>query len=56
MGKIIDITNQKFGSLTALYFTKKDGYPAWHCLCDCGKEIDVHSNNLRYGRTKSCGC
>ena len=56
MGKIIDITNQKFGFLTALYPTKLNNRFAWHCKCDCGKEIDVDSNNLRTGKTKSCGC
>ena len=24
--------------------------------CDCGKEIDVASNALLSGKTKSCGC
>lgn len=28
----------------------------WHCLCDCGKEVDVKSSSLRSGATISCGC
>ena len=56
MGKIIDITNQTFGFLTALYPTRINGRFAWHCKCECGKEIDVNSNNLRSGKVKSCGC
>lgn len=56
MGKIIDITNQTFGYLTALYPTRINGRFAWHCRCVCGKELDVDSNSLRYGKTKSCGC
>ena len=46
MGKFIDISNQKFGYLTALYPTRLYGRFAWHCKCDCGREIDVESNNL----------
>lgn len=56
MGKIIDISNQRFGYLTAISPTRLNGRFAWHCICDCGNEIDVDSNNLRYGKTKSCGC
>jgi hypothetical protein len=28
----------------------------WLCRCKCGKEIEVGGKNLRYGRSKSCGC
>ena len=28
----------------------------WHCRCDCGKELDVHSGALLNGSSKSCGC
>lgn len=56
MGKYIDVTNQTFGSLTALYPTYKNGRFAWHCRCECGKEVDVDSGNLRSGKVKSCGC
>ena len=48
-----DITNQKFGFLTAKSFLP-DG--KWLCICDCGKEAYVLSNSLRFGTTKSCGC
>lgn len=56
MGKIIDISGQTFGFLTAQYPTRVNGRFGWHCKCVCGKEIDVDSNNLRTGKTKSCGC
>jgi hypothetical protein len=49
----IDITNQKFGNLTALYYLKGG---KWHCKCECGNEIDVDTRNLNSGHTKSCGC
>ena len=53
-----DLTNQKFGKLTALYPCnyKKTGSIIWHCKCDCGKECDIESYNLRANLTKSCGC
>ena len=55
--QVVDITGQKFGHLTA---TKHVGYrpggAIWECLCDCGKTITAYSQNLRKGRTKSCGC
>lgn len=28
----------------------------WRCHCDCGSVCDVASNDLREGRTTSCGC
>lgn len=56
--KMIDITNQKFGLLTALYPNGTDNNKSiiWHCRCDCGKECDISGNDLRSGNTKSCGC
>lgn len=53
-----DIQNQKFGRLIALYPTDKRSGTSivWHCLCECGNECDVSSNDLSNGNTKSCGC
>ena len=54
-----DISGKVFGRLTALYPTKKrdaKGYVIWHCICKCGKEIDISYNSLRYGNIQSCGC
>lgn len=56
---IVDITNQKFYRLTALYPTNKrdrDRSVIWHCRCECGNEVDVSGKRLRQGNTKSCGC
>ena len=57
-GKNIDITNQRFGKLVALYPTDKKSGSAtkWHCKCDCGNECDISINALRQNNTKSCGC
>lgn len=58
MGKVIDITGQKFGKLTALYDTgiRKNRQALWHCKCECGNECDVLGSSLRNGHTTSCGC
>lgn len=63
MSKFIDITGQKIGRLTVLYRTEDKLYGKnnrktvmWHCVCECGNEIDVASQSLKRGLTKSCGC
>lgn len=61
MGKkrAINLTNQTFGKLTALFPTEKrteDGYVIWTCKCECGNICDVSSRFLVKGGTKSCGC
>ena len=57
---IIDITNQKFGKLTALKIdqsTKGTGtHLKWICQCDCGNIVSIDSYNLRNKITQSCGC
>lgn len=53
---MLDLTNQKFEKLTALYPIQINGKRKWHCKCDCGKEIDVITASLTTGNTKSCGC
>lgn len=51
-----DLTNYKFGKLTALYPIKIKGKRYWHCKCDCGNECDILTASLTTGNTKSCGC
>lgn len=54
-----DLTGQRFGRLTALYYVaRKDRVKTsyWHCRCDCGKELDVNTMSLLRGATQSCGC
>ena len=48
-----DITNQKFGRLTAIKYI---GNSKWFCKCDCGNEKIVISGDLTRGHTVSCGC
>ena len=54
--RLIDITGQKFGKLTALYRVENQGSKsAWMCKCDCGKYREAKTGLLRAGRVKSCG-
>ena len=54
----IDITNKKFGKLTAIEIISRNkrGSIEWRCICDCGNEKIVLGQNLRNGEVKSCGC
>lgn len=55
----IDLKNQRFGRLVAQYSTckrNKKGSVYWHCVCDCGNELDVTEDCLVHGHYKSCGC
>ena len=61
MGKLLDITGQRFGRLVAISRDvrhkpsgKRNYY--WVCDCDCGTRKAVPLSNLRNGMTKSCGC
>lgn len=58
MGKLIDITGQRYGRLLVL---KRFGRNAskqtlWLCRCDCGNEVSVTGSHLKNGDTRSCGC
>ena len=58
MGKLIDLTGQRFGKLVVIS-RGENAYgnrSQWLCRCDCGKETVVAAQNLRAGNTKSCGC
>lgn len=56
--KLIDLTDQKYGMLTAIEQMGYDnrGRALWRCACECGGERTVRSDKLRAGRAKSCGC
>lgn len=58
MGRIIDLTGQKFGKLTAIKRVGKDDRNnyLWECLCDCGRSVELKTCRLTTGHTKSCGC
>lgn len=60
IGKAKDLTNKKFGKLTALYRTNnhvaKNGRERvqWVCKCDCGNYTIVTADH--FNETQSCGC
>lgn len=58
MGRVIDLTGQRFGRLTVFerdcLTVKSSAY--WICICDCGEYVSVNSQSLRRGKTCSCGC
>lgn len=57
MGKLIDLTNQRFGRLVVVEKAfVKNQHTYWRCKCDCGKEKEVRGSLLRNGNTTSCGC
>jgi len=58
MKKLLDITNHKFGLLTAKRRSEQRSGTSykWICICDCGGFACVSSNNLRTGHTDNCGC
>ena len=58
MGKLRDISGQRFGRLTAVkpVGRAKNRQAIWLCNCECGNETVSSSNNLLYGTMRSCGC
>ena len=55
----IDLTNQRFGKLIALYpiySGNKNKHTKWVCKCDCGNVVSIDMGNLRSGKSQSCGC
>lgn len=58
MGKKLELTGQKFGSLTVIKESdvRKRGMVQWECQCDCGNICLVPGSLLKNGNTVSCGC
>lgn len=59
MGKLVDLTGQRFGRLIVLHRgdkVKHNETVKWYCKCDCGNYCWVDGPELRKGDTKSCGC
>lgn len=55
----IDLTGYIYGRLTVITddgSRTKTGRVLWLCECSCGNKVHVQSQNLKDGRTKSCGC
>lgn len=63
MGKMIDLTGQRFGRLTVVkraddyVFPNEEHRPKWLCKCDCGNKVEIVGKYLtKKNGTKSCGC
>lgn len=60
--RLENLINQKFGRLTVIELAPKKVLPCgnsvtmWLCKCECGNTKVVPANNLKIGKTKSCGC
>lgn len=52
-----DLTGLRFGRLVAQSIVgRKNKKAAWECQCDCGRTHVVASDQLKSGKTVSCGC
>lgn len=56
--RMVDISGQRFGLLTAVDQTDRraNGSVVWLCRCDCGRNHEASAGHLRSGNTRSCGC
>jgi hypothetical protein len=55
--RAVDETGKRFGSLLVLTRAPaKSGGARWHCKCLCGAATTARGDNLRSGRTTTCGC
>lgn len=53
-----NLSGLRFGKLIVIadFGKKTENGIYWTCLCDCGTIVDVLSNSLVQGGTRSCGC
>ena len=54
-----DLTNMTFGKLKVIAKTEQrasQGSIIWECLCECGNQVYVSSQDLLSGHNISCGC
>jgi len=58
MGKLEDLSGQKFGQWTVIRHSPEFGNRStkWLCRCSCGKMVSVRACHLLRGATVSCGC
>ena len=47
---------QRFGLLKVIEKAGSNNGVIWLCQCDCGNRCTVRADNLKSGRTESCGC
>lgn len=56
--KMNDLTGRRFGRVVVIgrAGSSSGRISIWRCRCDCGTEFNAYANNLKSGRTRSCGC
>ncbi|MDX8367895.1 hypothetical protein [Cytobacillus sp. IB215665] len=52
----MSLEGHRFGRWVLIERVNHPKYKMWHCKCDCGNEKDVNENNLKRGKSISCGC
>lgn len=52
------LEGRKFNKLTILSYVGRDKFRSslYECICECGNKTKVKAENLKTGKTKSCGC
>ena len=55
-GYVEDFTGRRFGKLTVKERVPGKAPIQYLCLCDCGNTKEVQAQNLKSGRSTSCGC
>lgn len=57
MPKALDLTDKKFGYLTAIKKApSRSRKTYWLCRCECGIEKEIQTSHLTNGAITSCGC
>ena len=57
MGKMVDLTGQRFGKLTVTKLVGSHNYRRiWECQCDCGNIRNYRTSDLTSKHCMSCGC
>lgn len=54
---MIDLSGNKYNRLKVISLSEvKNKRTYWNCLCDCGNNKIVEAQQMKSGKTKSCGC
>lgn len=58
LGKLIDLTGQRFGKLVVVSRAenRNGGQSRWLCKCECGSLKEIDGYCLTHGLSGSCGC
>lgn len=58
--RLADLSGQRFEMVRVVdrapNKSEKDTNARWNCVCDCGSKFVSYGQDLRRGKTKSCGC